>query len=456
MSSEKVSSANKPSAINFFLIFFLIGGVLYASAAGNMQAVNEAAFAAAKAAVELAISLIGIMAFWLGLMRILEAGGLLITVSRWIKPVMIRLFPDVPPEHPAMGGMIMNISANMLGLGNAATPFGIRAMLELNRLNPLPGTATNAMCLFLAINTSSVTILPLGVIGLRAAAGSSDPSGIFLPTLLATTCSTIAGISLAVFFAKKDRTYKTLTEQALLSTPSTTCSQEGATSGQESSLAQATGSYDHLLWERSPIWNTVGTIVLIVLSALILRAAVISPDPWQFVSQQFLSTWLMPLLIVGILVYGMKRGVKIYEAATEGAKQGFEVATRIIPFLVIILVSVAVFRASGAFELLANLLNPITGLINMPPEVLPMALVRPLSGSGAFAILSDIVKHNPDSYEAYLSSILMGSTETSFYVLAVYFGSIGISKIRHALAAALVADLAGTLAACFFASIFYS
>lgn len=437
----------RSSAINIVFVGFIAGGVLFAAFTGHMKEITDASFESAKSAVTLAIGLIGIMAFWLGMVRVLEAGGLMYSIARLVRPLMVRLFPDVPPEHPAMSAMILNMSANMLGLGNAATPLGIKAMFELNRLNPIPGTATNAMCLFLAINTSSVTLLPLGVIGVRAAAGSARPAEIFLPTLAATLISTLVGVTAAVFLAGRDRSYPPAGRAA------ETSEGENAETPEES---DSQIDYSHLRTGTGRTSAVLGWL----LGALFLSAgcyqAVSSGALGEFLVNELMTYWLMPALMLAIIAYGVGRGVKVYEAVTEGAKQGFEIAVRIIPFLVAILVAIAMFRASGAMALLASLLDPLTGLIFMPAEVLPMALVRPLSGSGAFGIMSALVNENPDSYSAYLASTMQGSTETTFYVLAVYFGAVGVTRIRHALAAALLADAAGILASCLMCRLLWS
>lgn len=427
--------SERSSAINIVFVLFIAGGVLFAAFTGSMREITDASFDSAKSAVTLAIGLIGIMAFWLGMVRVLEAGGLMYSIARAVRPVMVRLFPEVPAEHPAMSAMILNMSANMLGLGNAATPLGIKAMVELNKLNPIQGTATNAMCLFLAINTSSVTLLPLGVIGVRAAAGSARPAEIFLPTLVATLISTIIGISAALFLASRDKDYDPKAKKS-------------ANSGGDASDIDVDEDFSHL---RTPPHRAHGILAwlmaLLFLGAGIYRG-ILSDNLGVFLVDELMTYWLMPALMLLIIAYGVSKGVKVYEAVTEGAKQGFEIAVRIIPFLVAILVAIAMFRASGAMALLAGWLNPLTGLVFMPADVLPMALVRPLSGSGAFGIMSDLVTHNPDSYSAYLASTMQGSTETTFYVLAVYFGAVGVTRIRHALAAALLADFAGIIASC--------
>lgn len=432
------------SAINLVFVFFIAASVLLASGAAEMQAVTQASFDSAKKAVELALKLVGVMALWLGMVRILEAGGLLYSLARGLKPLMTRLFPDVPAEHPAMGSMILNMSANMLGLGNAATPFGVKAMSELNKLNPCPGTATNAMCLFLAINTSSVALMPLGVIGVRAAAGASNPASIWIPTFFSTCISTLVGIIVAQWLARLDTAYDS----------------ETVSGEQEESAEVEAEDFEHLLAEVSPLQHLCGRALLPAL-LLILLWRITSIGFQQeglqaFLGGEVLSHWLMPVLMLAILSYGLCRGVRMYDAVCEGAKQGFEVALRIIPFLVAIFVAIGMFRASGAMGLLSKLLGPVTSLLSMPAEVLPMAIIRPLSGGGAFGIMSEIVGKDPDSYASFLASTMMGSTETTFYVLAVYFGAVGVVRMRHALLAALMADLSGLLAACFICAWWWS
>jgi len=439
--------SRKPSAINIVFVGFIAVAILFAGYTDRMQAITDASFESAKTAVELAIGLIGVMALWLGLVRVLEAGGLMYNLATLLKPLMVKLFPDVPPTHPAMGAMILNISANMLGLGNAATPFGIKAMVELNKLNPFPGTATDAMCLFLAINTSSVALFPLGVIGVRAAANSSDPAAIWLPTFLSTTCSTLVGVLVALFLRKRSQVSDT--------TIADSSGQETVLQTEDEVKPVEEPDFSHLLYPAGLIskiiaWGFIAGFLFSMVYGVIIRQSL-----GGFFNQDFISYWLIPTLILLIIAYGVGRGVKVYEAVTEGAVQGFEIAIRIIPFLVAILVAIGMFRASGAMEALSTLLNPITSLIGMPAEVLPMALIRPLSGGGAFGIMSEIVERAPDSYSAFLASTMMGSTETTFYVLAVYFGAVGITRIRYALVAALLADATGLIMACVFSALFW-
>ncbi len=389
-----------------------------------METLSKAVVESAGGSVELALGLIGVMTLFLGLMKVAEAGGMLTLLARLIRPLMVRLFPEVPAEHPAMGAMILNLSANALGLGNAATPFGIRAMQELDKLNSHPGTATDPMVLFLAINTSSVTLLPTGVIALRAAAGSADPAGILPTTLFATCCSTVA----AIFAAKAYRRFFGIRNSRAAKENKSLRTQEA---GEESPPIETHKGY--------PMW--VSGLALILLVAII---------PMTIFWGKAVSPWIIPFLMVGFLGFGAIRQVPVYEVFVEGAKEGFRVAIRIIPYLVAILVAVGMFRASGAMEAMVSWLGGFTGKVGMPAEALPMALLRPLSGSGAYGVLASIINNpsiGPDSYTGYLVSTLQGSTETTFYVLAIYFGAVQVRRIRHALAAGLTADFVGLMAA---------
>lgn len=430
-------------------IFFALVAIAFAVAAGRevlglgaggdgsaMQALTAAIIEAAGSAVTLAIGLIGVMALFLGVMKVAEAAGLLVTIARLVRPLMTRLFPEVPPEHPAMGAMIMNISANVLGLGNAATPFGIRAMQELDRLNPLKGTATNAMVLFLAINTSSVTLLPTGVISLRAAAGSADPAGIVPTTLFATICSTTVAIVMAKLL---ERAWPMGPTGAGGATPAVSAPGHGD-GGAEAAFESAQAEP-----QETPEGAEVGAGYSPAVSFAVL-AVIVALIPLSIVYGRAAAPWIVPSLIVGLLGLGVARRVRIYEVFIEGARDGFQVAIRITPYLVAILVAVAMFRSSGALDLLVTPLGRLTGPLGLPAEALPMALLRPLSGSGAYGVLAAIINDpasGPDSYTGYLVSTIQGSTETTFYVLAVYFGAVGVRRLRHAIVAALAADAAG-------------
>jgi len=430
------------------LIAFITAAVRYIpglagdATAPPMELLGEAMIDAASSSVTLAIGLVGVMALFLGLMRVAEAGGLLVIIARTVRPLMIRLFPEVPAEHPAMGAMILNISANVLGLGNAATPFGIRAMQELNKLNPIPGTASNAMILFLAINTSSVTLLATGIVALRAASGSEDPAGIVPTTLFATACSTIVAITVAKLCVRW-----LPPARALPSAP--TSDMESNEPAPAPELDTSPEDHEPIGEAKTDIESQAERAYASWVSWLVL-ACVLAIIPLTILWGREVAPWIIPGLMVGLLAFGVAKRVRVYEVFVDGAKEGFQVAFRIIPYLVAILVAVAMFRASGALELIIGPLGSLTQHVGLPAEALPMALLRPLSGSGAYGIVASIINDptiGPDSYTGYLVSTFQGSTETTFYVLAVYFGAVQIKRLRHALVPALMADLAGVIAA---------
>ena len=389
-----------------------LGGAAEGVATAPMDALTTSIFDGARKSVDLAFKFVGGMTLFLGLMKIVEVGGGLLIAARLIRPFMVRVFPDVPADHPAMGAMIMNLAANALGLGNAATPFGIKAMQELDKLNPHKGTATNAMALFLAINTSSVTLLATGTVVMRRELGSLDAAGIIGTTLFATCFSTAAGIlgcKLLERFSPRPPTTNDL-----------------APSEQEVSEAPY------------PLW----------VSILALTTLVFVFIPLSILYGDRLSTWLVPTLVFGFTAFGMARGVRVYETFIDGAKEGFHVAVRIIPYLVAILVSVAMLTSSGALEAFTALVGPFTARVGLPAEALPMALIRPLSGSGATGVMMATMQNpttGPDTYVGYLVSTLAGSSETTFYVLAVYFGAVQVQRMRHTLAAGLIADAFGII-----------
>jgi len=398
-----------------------------------MESLSRSMVESASGSVELALGLVGVMTLFLGLMKVAEAGGMLTVLARLIRPLMVRLFPNVPPEHPAMGGMILNMSANALGLGNAATPFGIRAMQELDKLNSKHGTATDSMALFLAINTSNVTLLPTGVIALRAAAGSVDPAGILPTTLFATMISTLVAILAAKMYGRLFMIRRTRPAEVENEDKRSTPVDKDAPTNES-----PTGY---------PVW--VSWIAVCGLMSII---------PLTVCFGKAISPWIIPGLMLGFLAFGVVKRVHVYEIFVEGAKEGFQVAIRIIPYLVAILVAVGMFRASGAMETMVRILSDWTVKVGLPAEALPMAILRPLSGSGAYGVMASIINDpviGPDSYTGYLVSTLQGSTETTFYVLAVYFGAVQVRRIRHALAAALTADLAGIFAAVVICSYLY-
>jgi spore maturation protein SpmA len=371
----------------------------------------------AEKSVTVAIELAGAMILFMGLVKVLEAAGGMEAIARTIRPLLVRLFPDVPANHPAMGAIVLNLSANVLGLGNAATPFGIRAMQELEKLNPVKGRATNAMILFLAINTSGVAVLPTGVMAIRAAAGSKDPAAIFLPTLIATSFSTLSAVAACLLVRRLWRS----PEDALPPPPE---SLEGLPSA-----------------EPDRGWR--GFVPLVVAFACVASLVV-----GVYRTKDLTSGWILPGLVFGMLTYGVVRRVKVYETFLEGAKDGFNSAIRITPFLVAVLAAVGMFRESGALGAMVGVLRPVCELVGVPPETLPLALLRPLSGSGAMALTTELTTtYGPDTLIGQVAGTLQGSTETTFYVLAVYFGAAGIQRSRHAAAIGLLADVTGAVGA---------
>ena len=435
------------SPLNAIWLFLIVSATVVASYSGKMVDLTNASLESAESAVELAIGLVGGMALWLGILKVVEAAGLMRLIAQAIRPLMIRLFPEVPSDHPAMSAMLLNMAANALGLGNAATPMGLKAMKELDKLNTEKGTATNAMCLFLAINTSSLTLIPIGVIATRSSAGVINPADILLPTLLATMVSTTVAIIASKILAKRSPLPATAGGAPSSPDAETTLGSGSSVENLELDVDEVPESE---LVPPGFLGNLVfGGLIVAFVGAVFYR--LISKGLPYLLTTDFVnnaSNWLLPLLICVFLLYSYFKGIKIYEVMTEGAKEGFEIAIRIIPFLVAIFVAIGMFRASGALELLATWLTPATAPIGLPAEALPMILIRPLSGSGAFGVMADIVENadTTNTFLSYLVSTMQGSTETTFYVLAVYFGSIGIARPRYAVPAALCADGAGMIA----------
>ncbi len=402
--------------IGFFLIAFLIAlfKLVFLGDAGIFAALVKALFDSSKTAFEIALGLTGVMALWLGVMKIGERAGMLDILTRGLAPLFKRLFPEVPANHPALGAMTMNMGANMLGLDNAATPLGIKAMQELQKLNPTPDTASDAQILFLVINTASVTLLPVTIFTYRAQLGAADPTDVFVPLLITTYIGTLIGL-------------------------------------------MVTG-----LYQRLHLWNRV-TMAYLGGATAIIGGLVIyfgSLDATEMTRQSsILSNVLLFGLVVIFLLMAVWRRVNAYEAFVEGAKEGFHTAVTIIPYLVAMLVAIAVFRASGALDLLMSGIRGAVlgfGFDARWVDGLPTALMKPFSGSGARAMMIDTMQaHGADSFAGRLASIVQGSTETTFYVLAVYFGAVGIKRVRHAVACGLIADVAGILAAIGMAYLFF-
>jgi len=432
----------RASPINAIWLYMILLATIVAAYNGKMAETTTASFDGARDAAGIAIGLIGVMAFWLGLVKIAEAGGLMRLVARGLRPVMVRLFPDVPGEHPAMSAMILNFAANSLGLANAATPLGIKAMEQLDSINPRKGVATDAMCLFLAINTTHLALLPTGVLGVRVAAGCANPAAIWVPSVLATFCAMVVAISLAKWFARRDP----LASQAFVP-----ASAQAASDGEPAAQPD--------LLPLRPLARNLAILAVIALMAAIpyrltvaARRGELTFDRAGFTSA---VAWLVPLLMCAFALFGYFRGVRVYEVLTEGAKEGFQVAVRVIPYMAAIFVGITMLRASGAVDAFVWALNPITSLVGMPADALPMVFLRPLSGSGAFAFMSEATKRDPNGFVAYLLAVMQGSTETTFYVLAVYFGAVGVRSVRYAVTLGLIADAVGFGAALFFSRLMY-
>jgi spore maturation protein SpmA len=427
--------------LNWIWLGLILVAVVHAAFAGTMQAVSKAAFDNAKAAVELVIGLTGFMIFMLGLMRVARDGGLLTAIARALAPLLRRLFPEVPADHPAMGAMVMNLASNILGLGNAATPFGLKAMVELDKLNRLPGVMTDPMALFLAINATSVTLMaPTGTMAVRAAAGSEAPGAIWVPTLIATICSTATAIA-AHYLLRGRRRYlpRPLPDAEPPDAPAPAPPEATPELPEDAPRAPLGAA-------RSLLLAGVAGAILVGGGVELSRLA--GQTGGGEAVRQLLEHWLIPLLIVALLLVGMAGRVRVYESMVAGAREGLDVVVRIVPYLVAILVAVGMFRASGALDLLIRALDPLTSLIGFPAQALPMALLRPLSGSGAFAVMAEILEaEGPDSFTGMLVSTIQGSTETTFYVLTLYCGAAGIRDVRHCLAACLIGDLAGLIGA---------
>jgi spore maturation protein SpmA len=427
--------------LNFIWLFLVLGAVVLGGISGRMKEVTDATFDSAKTSVTIAIGLVGIMALWLGIMRLAERSGFVQILAGGIRPVMRRLFPDVPHDHPAIGAMVMNIAANMLGLGNAATALGLRAMTQLERLNPRPGTATNAMCTFLAINTSSVQLIPATAVSILASAGSEKPSAIIGTSLIATTCAALAGVT----------SVKLLEKLPVFQLPPVEATASAGAKSEPDSQPETPAA---ATIETAPLqWWGVGILAVFLAAfagCLVMesgRAAVAHGDTGFARVVGTISVLAIPFFLSFFPLYAALRRVKVYEEFVEGAKEGFQVAVRIIPYLVAILVAVGMFRASGGIEMLSRFLAPVFDRIGFPTELLPMVLVRPLSGSATTGLFAELVKsQGPDALVTRMAGTIFGSTETTFYVLAVYFGSVAVRRTRHAVLAGLTADLTGVIA----------
>lgn len=394
--------------IAFFLVAFVIALVrlVFMGDTEVFPAIMNSTFDTSKTAFEISLGLTGVLSLWLGIMKIGEKGGVVNVVAKVLSPVFTRLFPDIPKGHPVTGSIFMNVAANMLGLDNAATPLGLKAMEQLQELNPKKDTATNPMIMFLVLNTSGLTLIPVSIMVYRAQMGAAQPTDIFVPILLATFFSTLAGIIVTSLYQRINLINRTM-----------------------------------LL--------TLGGMCAVV-AAIIWGFSQMDKEQMNVVSTSVANILLMTIIVVFILA-GMRHRVNVYDAFIEGAKDGFTTAVRIIPYLVAILVGIGVFRASGAMDMLIDGIKWIVATLGGNTDfvgALPTALMKPLSGSGARGMMVDaMTTYGADSFVGRLSCIFQGSTDTTFYILAVYFGSVGVRYTRHAVACGLLADLAGVVAA---------
>ena len=402
--------------VALFVIAFLIALVKLVFL-GDYQvfpSMMDATFASAKTGFELSLGLTGVLAFWLGMMKIGERSGLIDRLARVLSPVLVKLFPDMPKGHPAYGHMFMNMAANMLGLDNAATPLGLKAMESLQTLNTKKDTATNPMIMFLVLNTSGLTIIPISILVFRAQLGAAQPTDVFVPILLATFIATLAGIIVTSFYQRIN-----LLQPALI--------------------------------------LFLGGACLLV-AAIVWGFAQMDKETMNVVSTTAANVILF-LIIIGLICSGVRQRQNVYDSFVEGAKEGFQTAVRIIPYLIAILVGIAVFRASGAMDWLIEGIRHIVILTGLPADwvdAMPTALMKPLSGSGSRGMMVDaMTTFGADSFVGRLSCLFQGSTDTTFYTLAVYFGAVGISRTRHAVACGLLADLAGVIAAIAICYIFF-
>lgn len=402
--------------ICFFVIGFIIALVklIFMGDASVFPAMMDSTFTSSKTAFEISLGLTGVLSLWMGIMRIGEKGGVVNALSRFLSPVFVKLFPDIPKGHPATGSIFMNIAANMLGLDNAATPLGLKAMQELQELNTKKDTATNPMIMFLVLNTSGLTLIPISIMVYRSQLGAAQPTDIFIPILLATFCSTLMGIIVTSVYQKI---------------------------------------------------NLFNKVILLMVGGMILFFALIIFGFSQVDSETMntisttASSILLLTIIISFVLAGMRKRINVYDAFIDGAKGGFKTAVGIIPYLVAMLVGIGVFRASGAMDLIVDGIGKLVVACGGDTDfvaALPTALMKPLSGSGARGMMVDaMTTYGADSFIGRLSCIFQGSTDTTFYILAVYFGSVNIKHTRHAVACGLLADLAGIIAAIFIAYLFF-
>ena len=402
--------------VAFFIVAFVVamGKLLFLGDTEIFTELVNSTFSSSKNAFEISLGLTGLLSLWLGVMKIGERSGMINALSRWLSPVFCRLFPDIPKGHPAMGSIFMNLSANMLGLDNAATPLGLKAMKELQELNPKKDTATNPMIMFLVINTSGLILIPVSIMMYRAQMGAAQPTDIFIPTLITTTISTFVGVAVV-------------------------------------SISQRI----NLLCK--PILLLVGGIALFFTGLVYLFVNVGREQMGAY--STLTANIILFSIILFFIVWGVWKKINVYDAFIEGAKEGFTTAVRIIPYLVAFLVGIAVFRTSGAMDLLVQGIGYLIGLLGVDTSfvgALPTALMKALSGSAANGLMIDAMnQYGADSFVGRMSCVVRGASDTTFYILAVYFGSVGVSKTRNAVTCGLLADLSGVVAGIIISYVFF-
>ncbi len=447
--------------LNWIWLAFLLVAVLVGGFTGKLPDVTKAAIETAETAVmKIALPLIGIWAIWLGAMRLAERSGLVQWLARALRPLMRFLFPELPADDPAIGAMVLNMAANMLGLGNAATPLGLRAMALLERRNPCPGTATNAMCTFLAINTASIQLIPTTAIGLLAVAGSKDPTAIVVTAFLATVCAAGSGVVSAKFLQR----LPWFAPPPVLKSPGPT--PLPGPIEMESPAADAPSPKPLTVAGRTILaaWVLCCAGMFLIEAIPQLRssllhepiAAAIANRGFAIRALSAVSVLAIPFLLSFFPLYAALRGVPVYDQFVVGAKEAFGTAQRVIPFLVGMLVAIAMLRAAGVLDRLTDFLRPLFAVIHFPPELMPMVLMRPLSGSATQGIFVELIKSaGPDSLLSRTAATIYGSTETTFYVIAVYFGSVAIRRTRHAVFAGLIADSVAVVASVAICKLFF-
>jgi spore maturation protein SpmA len=462
--------------LNYIWLGLIALAVLIGGFRGNLSDVGDSAVDGAKTAVTLATTLVAVMTMWLGLMRLADKAGLVKLLGRLIKPILLFLFPDVPPNHPALGSITLNVAANILGLNNAATPLGLRAMSELESLNQHPGVATNAMCMLLAINTSGITLIPVSVLALLAAYHGTNPTRIIGTSLAATAVAHLFAIGTCKLLERTRWSVRQLDAPIDSSQVREVhaAALEGAEVEQKAEAADAT-----LPWRPGSRWILAafcGLFVGLIFGMAFPELArwfaarwgdmvpyfanppatnqVVAPDVaqkfflWRLV--EALSTLVLPWLILLFPLYAALRGIPVYEEFVDGAKEGFNVILRVFPYMVGMLMAVFMFKTAGGLDLFRAMISPVTDLIHFPAELVPMAVIRPFSAPAALGFLADLIKdphYGPNNLITLMGCTLYGCSETTFYVIAVYFGSVGVRKTRHAIPAGLVADIVGPIAA---------